>query len=450
MWRHPDAILAPASPFDAASHGSSFAIPRRRRSELPRRQCCVRQGGLGAALRNRRHARVLRIEADPEGVEIEAQDPHNHSHIDRWRYGILTYFNLLSINRLSGPEAVDPQLINPDLEANLFNLEAVDLSAAPKLMHEAINRARLQDPATVSRMEIQRRTFILPKPSSGDIRWTVYVSSGRGHAEIFADPRGGILSADVNGTERARSLNLLREPELVADAAAEFRQFVGAGPVLTSVGIHDKDVGFATNIGDLTIGQLGLGMPSTQSFTWGLNGLQQQFGRIDVNAQMETPGRVPFSVDDVDWTILAKLERDALAKIALPQASVTRLKVENSSERPGGPVLVWAVEITEPSGEVTSVIADTRGAVQRVLLPPSRRPHTDWLNAATIAGAIAQIGPTFGAASKIASIVFEDRGGRITIEDPASNGQAQTFDLLEDGATRVGTTFQLDSREARF
>jgi hypothetical protein len=83
-------------------------------------------------------------------------------------------------------------------------------------------------------------------------------------------------------------------------------------------------------------------------------------------------------------------------------------------------------------------------------LPPSRRPHTDWLNAATIAGAIAQIGPTFGAATKIASIVFEDRGGRITIEDPASNGQAQTFDFLEDGATRAGITFQLDSRGARF
>ena len=33
------------------------------------------------------HARILQITADPEGVEIEAQDPNNHSHIDRWRYG---------------------------------------------------------------------------------------------------------------------------------------------------------------------------------------------------------------------------------------------------------------------------------------------------------------------------------------------------------------------------
>ena len=396
------------------------------------------------------HARVLQITADPGGVEIEAQDPNNHSHIDHWRYGIVTYFQLLSTNQLSGPDPVEPQLIDPDLEANLFDLDVIDFSAAPKLMRDAIKRARLQDPATISRMEIQRRTFILPKPSIGDVRWTVYVSSGREHAEIFADTRGLILSADVSGTERARNLNLLREPELVADAAAEFRQVVGAGPVLASVGVHEKDVGFATNIGDPTIRQLGLGMPATQIFTWDLNGLQRQLGRIDVNAQMGTPGPVPFSVDDVDWTILAKLEKDALAKAALPQADITGLQVEKSSERPGGPALVWTVEITEPSGDVTAVIANTQGAIQRILVPPSRRPPVDWLNPATIAGAVASVGPTFGAATKITSIVFDDRGGRITIEDPANNGQAQAFDFSEDGATRAAITFQLDSSGARF
>lgn len=396
------------------------------------------------------HARVLQIAADPGGVEIEVQDPHNHSHIDRWRYGVVTYLQLWSTNQLTGPDPVDPELINPDLEANLFDFEAIDLSAAPKLMRDAIKRASLQDAAIVTRMEIQRRTFLLPKPSSGDIRWTVYVSSGREHAEIFADARGSIQGADVGGTERARNLDLLREPALVADAAAEFRQVVGAGPVLTSVAIREREVSFVTNIPDQTIRQLGIGMPSTQIFTWDLNGLQRQLGRLDVNPEMGTPGPAPFSVGDVDWTILAKLERDALAKAALSQADITRLQVEKSSDQPGGPTLVWTAEITEPSGDVTSVIADTQGAIQRVRLPPGRRPPVDWLSPATIAGAIARVGPTFGAATKIASIVFDDRGGRITIEDPANNGQAQTFDLSEDGATRAAITFQFDSSGARF
>jgi len=396
------------------------------------------------------HGRVLEIAVDAEGVEIEAQDPHNRRHIDRWRYGVVTYMHLFSTERLTGPEAVEPQLINPDLEANLFDLDAVDLSAAPKLKRDAIGRAHLQDPGAVVRMEIQRRTFILPKPSSGEVRWTVFVGSGREHAEVYADARGRIVGADVSGTERARNLDLLRESELVADAAAEFRSALGAGPVLTSVGIRPKTVGFATNIRDTSMGQLGLDLASIEIFTWDLNGLQQQLGRVDVYSAMGTPGPVPFSVDDVNWTILARLQRDALAKAAVAQASVTRLEIVKSSERPGEPVLVWTVEITEPSGEVTSVFADAQGAIERVLLPPSRRPRIDWLDAATIANAIARIGATFGTDTRIGSIAFEDRGGRITIDDPARNGQAQRFEFSDDGATRAGITFQLDSMGPRF
>lgn len=396
------------------------------------------------------HPRVLQIEVDARGVEIEAQDPQNRSHIDRWRYGTVTYLHLFSTSELTGPEAVEPQRVNPNLEENLFDFDAVDFSAAAKLASAAIARAGLQDPGAVTHMEIQRRVFILPKPSSGDVRWTLTVSSGREHAEIFASAQGAIVGADVSQTERARNLDLLRETNLVPNAAEEFRDLVGAGSVLTEVSIRPKDVGFATNIRDRATALLGSDLPSVEIFTWDLNGLQQQLGRIDVNVQMGTPGPAPFSVGEVDWTILAKLEKDALAKDAIPQASVTRLEVAKSSERPGGPVLVWTVEITEPSGEVTKVVADAHGSIQHVVLPPSRRPAVNWLDAATIASAIAHVATTFGTDTRIASIVFEDRGGRITIQDPAKNGEAQTFDFADDGATRAGYTFQLDARGARF
>jgi hypothetical protein len=69
--------------------------------------------------------------------------------------------------------------------------------------------------------------------------------------------------------------------------------------------------------------------------------------------------------------------------------------------------LSGTVEITEPSGEVTSVIADAKGVTERVVLPPSRQPKVKWLDAATIAGAIAHVVSTFGQETKIASIVFE-------------------------------------------
>jgi len=396
------------------------------------------------------HPRILKIEVEADGVVIEAQDPRNRKHVDRWRYGTVTYLKVFSAKRLSGPQAVDIQLVNPDLEANLFDLDAVDFSAAAKLIPAAIARARLQDAVAVTRMTIARRTFILPTPSSGEVRWTVRIDSGREHAEVHANAQGVIVGADLSATRRAQTLDLLDEPALAADAAAAFRASVGAGPVLTEASIDRKTISFRTNIRDQSMAQLGFGMPATASYTWDLNGLQRRLGAIDVNAQMGRSGPAPFSVDDVDWTILAQLERDALARAALPRAKITGLRVAKSSEQPGGPALVWTVELTEPSGEVTSVVADPRGAIQRVVLPASRRPKPKWLDAATIAEAIARIAPTFGRETKIASIAFDDRGGRITLDDPSQGGGAATFDVAPDTFARATISFSFDSMGPRF
>jgi hypothetical protein len=409
-------------------------------------------GGAIAAFRTAigDHPRVLKIEVEADGVAVEAQDPRNRNHVDRWRYGTVSYLGFFPVKRLSGPQAVAPQLINPDLEANLFDLDAVDFSVAPKLIRDAVTRARLQDAATVTRMAIERRTFILPKPSSGDVRWTVRVDSGREHAEVYADARGAIVGADLSATQRAKTLNLLDEPGLAADAAATFRASVDAGKVLTAVSIDAKTVSFSTNMRDQSMARLGVGMPATASYTWDLNGLQQRLGAIDVNAQMGRSGPAPFGVDDVSWTILAQLEQNALARAALPRARVTRLRVEMSSEQPGGPALTWTVELTEPGGEVTSVVSDPKGAIQRVVLAPSRRPKPKWLDAATIAGAIARIAPTFGRDTKIASIALDDRGGRITLDDPSQGGRAATFDVSPDTFTRAAISFSFDAMGPRF
>src|SRR5262249_50814472 len=186
------------------------------------------------------------------------------------------------------------------------------------------------------------------------------------------------------------------------------------------------------------------------TYTGDLNGLQRRLGAIDVNAQMGRSGPAPFGVDDVDWTILGKLEQDAMARAALPRAKVTRLRVAKSSEQPGGPALIWTIELTEPSGEVTSVIADPKGVIQRVVLPPSRRPKPKWLDAATIAEAIARIAPTLGGETKIASIAFDDRGGRITLDDPSQGGRATTFDVSPDTFTRSAISFSFDAMGPRF
>jgi hypothetical protein len=396
------------------------------------------------------HPRVLKIEVDPNVVTIEAQDPNNLKHVNRWLC-VDRILGFIPIRWVTGPEPVDLQLLDPDLEANLFDFDAVAFAATSKLEKAAIKRAHIQDPAFVTHMEIARQTFILPQPKSGDIRWKLFITSGREHAEIFANAQGEIVGTDLSGTQWAKSVNLLTEPALIADAAAAFRVAHGTEPVLTAVSVDSKMVSFSTNIRDTTFAKvITSSMPATCSFTWSLDGLIQRLGNIDLHAEMGTQGPAPFSVDDLDWTILAKLEANSLAKAAVPQAQVTRIAIEKSSAGPGEPVLAWTVEVTEPSGEVTSVVADAKGTIQRVVLPESRRPKIVWMDPATLAGAISRIGTIFGPNAKIASIVADDRAGRITVDDSANGGRPASFDFTADGVSRAGITFSLASTGPRF
>lgn len=298
-------------------------------------------------------------------------------------------------------------------------------------------------------MEIARQLFILPEPTSGDVRWTLHIDSGRERADIFADARGFIVGADVSGTERAKMLNIFKEPELAAEAAAAFRDVIGTDRVLTRVGIEKKTIAFGTNIPDKSR-IITTSMPVTETFTWDLNGLQRRLGSIDITKQTGAAPPMAFAIADVDWAILGKIEDAAIAKVGLPKSLVTRAGVAGSSEQPGQPVLLWTVEVTDPDGEVTLVSADTKGTITRVVLPESRRPKIDWPDPAALAGAIMRIAPTFGPDAKIASIVADEREARITIDDAAHGGQAATFEFSVDNVKRATISFSLDSMGPRF
>jgi hypothetical protein len=147
------------------------------------------------------HPRVLRIAIDAEAVVVDVPDPRNRSQVGRWRYGTVKLTGVVGVMRLSGPQPVDPQPVNPDLEANLFDLDAVDLTAAPKLAAAAVARVKLNGPAAVTRIEIARQVLILPKkPTIGDVGWTLRVDGGREFAEVYADAQGVITGMNVGAT----------------------------------------------------------------------------------------------------------------------------------------------------------------------------------------------------------------------------------------------------------
>jgi hypothetical protein len=153
------------------------------------------------------HPRVLKIEVDPNVVTIEAQDPRNPKHVNRWRC-VDRVLGFIPMRWVTGPEPVDLQLLDPDLEANLFDLDAIVFSATSKLERAAIERAHIQDAAVITHMEIARQTFILPRPTTGDIRWTLHITSGREHADVFANAQGIIVGTLMNEKKSKRAANL--------------------------------------------------------------------------------------------------------------------------------------------------------------------------------------------------------------------------------------------------
>jgi hypothetical protein len=395
------------------------------------------------------HPRVLKVEIEPDSVAIEAQDPHNLQHVDRWRYEKYA-LGPVAFALLASPEPVELQLLNPDLEANLFDLDAIDFSQAPKLKAAAAKRVRMQEPGHVTRMEIARQTFILPAPSSGDIRWTLRVESGRERAEVVANAKGDIVRLHLGETLRAQTLNLFNEPDLAAAAAKDFHDVVGAGPVLRKVEVDAKTISFSTTIRDTTFGKSKSGLPSLASFTWDLDGLVRRLGVVDVHAAMKQQGPPTFSVDEVDWSIVGRLQADALAKVATPRARVTEVSVEKSTEYAGAPVIAWAVQVTDPDDEKTTVYADAGGAIRRVELPESRRPKVDWLNPAAFAGVIAQLESTFGAETQVAEISVNGDAGRVTVDDAANGGQMATFNFTAHGLLRAPSVFAIRAKDSRF
>jgi hypothetical protein len=327
------------------------------------------------------HPRVLRIRIEPLAVTIEAQDPQNPGHVDRYRYIkaiVRTIAGSFAFSHAATTEPVALQLINPNLEQNLFDYDAVRLSATTALEAEAVRRAALQDPAHVAQMEIARQAFILPKPGSGEIRWSVEVESGRERATIVADPQGQILGADLSGTLRAQNLDILKEPALVAHAVEDFRTQVGAGAVLTSVRIESTSVGFHTSLRDRASGLENNFLPVYQVYTWNLNGLARRMGAADARDKfreiMHKERPQSFSVNDIDWTSVGKLQGDAIKAAGLAQAHVEDVAVERDEASENAPPLAWKVRVVDPGNGATTVVADLHGAVMRVEPPSNRKP----------------------------------------------------------------------------
>ena len=393
--------------------------------------------------------RALSVTITPGEVALRAQDPKDKRHVDEWRVSRMSMAGI-SWERQSGPNAVKLELINPNLEDNLFDLDSVDIAAAGRLARAAIERARLESPARVSRMEIVRQVYILPVPSSGPVRWNVSVTSDREAAQIFADAKGEIVRADLSNTNRAKALDLLQELDLIADAGRTFRAAIGEGPVLLKVNISSRSVGFETNRPDKSYPlPLSGSLSAREVYTWNLNGLARAIGSVNADAMRIAP-LAPFGIEEIDWTVLPQLVAAARQQLGMPTGRISDIGLSKPTEGAGQPVLLWRVEIIDQDRERGYVVADIKGAIQQTMLPESRRKPTDWYEPAAMAGAMARLTREFGSDAKFVDLTFMHDKVVMTVEDPRKLGEYAQMILTDAGIMRFGTASMFAVRNPPF
>lgn len=383
--------------------------------------------------------RALNLSMAPDRITIRVQDPSNRSHIDEWRLDRMQFAGF-GWDRVSGPLPYQLTLVNPDLEANLFELDEVDFTAAATLARTAVERAALAGPARATHMEIARRVFVLPSPSSGEIRWTLDVNSADESVQVFADARGAIVGINIDGTSRAKNLDIFKQLDLIGDAAQAFRFILGPDRILTRVTVNSRAIGFETNISDPNAPIPVSGSLTTRrTYTWNLNGLQRVLPTIKADAALAGARSAPFSVDDVDWRAAPKIIAAAVEQLAMPQGHISAIEVFKPDNPLGPSAVLWKVEITDQNKDTGFVLADVGGAVKQVMPPQSRRKAVDYYDPATIAETFAKLGVDFGQDRQYAEITFLGDKVIITAQDHMQPNSLSQIILTDGAFQRVGT-----------
>ena len=137
---------------------------------------------IAAALRTRfgKDLLIRSLSVRAEGADVEVQDPAAPENIDRYPF---------EDGALGTPEPVQAGRNQRKLKAQLFRFAEVDLSILPRLVADALVRAKTTD-ARVAQVRIERATGYEYSDTWGWPRISVIVDGPRGGAVVEYDLEG--------------------------------------------------------------------------------------------------------------------------------------------------------------------------------------------------------------------------------------------------------------------
>ena len=354
--------------------------------------------------------------------------------VDEWSVRMANRFLLFSSEAVSGPKAKPAPAIVADVASGFFPLEAVALDKVDQVAIRALAYAKLQDQAQVQSMEIARQVSLMPKPAYGEIRWTIYVSSPRESATVYADAEGTIIGGDLSNTERARTMDFYENDDWPkAVALQSLMGVIGQKPIVRDLTVYPKYVQVKADHPSLP--------DNTVSYSWDLSGVT----RSPVASPMfpGTAQKPALSLADIDLGPLGKVRENAIKAWGNEKSTMNYMMLRLFSDGPGKPEQRWTVYFTDwgQPGELamfsnTGTIELTADGTVRVAnLPAARQPKRNWLDPKTTIDVLGVVGEQFGKNARFSEISITFDSMRILAEVPDAPGKMRDYNANDRGIT---------------
>ena len=372
-------------------------------------------------------ARALNVDITPLSLIVRVQDPAQPSHIDEYGFEHIYYheFNdYIHSVHIYGPRPVQLTLINENLEENLFDLSEVNIAGTPEASKSAVDRTALEGGA-VAAIHIQRHLFLIPSAHCGDVEWEIQVKSDREYASAYADAKGRINRLNLDGTNRAKNLNLFADVKETQHIVGMMREVFGSAPGILKLHLNKNFLGFDARDPQKP--------KRLMSFTANLNGVLMRGDAFNGGpGAPQLPNDRFFAVDDVDWSRIPEMIKQAQLKLAIPKGGLSAVTLGKPTFEGNAQALRWTVEIRDGEGENGEVEFDPKGALMQVKLPKSRHVSVNMFEPDGAGKAIQGIKKRFGPHAKLIELCFYEHRAMITASNPKEPGRLRDFLYDED------------------
>lgn len=387
-----------------------------------------------------RSPRLRSIELTDRRVTVDLQGKRS-TDIDEWQIGRVTRL-FMEFETTVGPRPSGSAGLVNDVESSFFERGAIDLDIVPDIAARAVAYADLDDEAHVQSIEISRDVTILPQPAYGNVRWSIYVTSGRESATIRADAAGNITGGDLANTNRARNMDLL------ADANWPQKQAMDA--LMAAIGGDRR-------LRELTVRPRALSVAADhptvagrkEDYNWTISGVTRSplLSPLVHGASAEEL----FSLRDVDLSSLAKIRNVARREWGNDAARLEYMTLRRVAEAPGAAEMRWIAYFNVPDAQggiaasAGSIEVTPDGKVRKVNRPPSEASAADWLDPEVVAATFVRLAREFGTGARFAEITFDREKARILAEDPDKNEAMTEFVAGPTQTSRSGKLMPWDA-----